>query len=269
MRIPFYQIDVFTHAAFGGNPAAVIPLEGRLNDRTLQAIAAEKNLPATAFFVPNGDDFELRWFAPSRELELCGHATLATAYILLNRLHSGRDCVRFEARAGRLEAEREGERVALDFPALPPQREHASESVAHAIGVRPTEVWEAAGERGMAVLEDPAQVRNLQPDIAAIAGLPFSALIVTARGFEGDCDFVSRYFAPRHGIPEDFATGSAHCVLTPYWAGLLAKPQLFARQLSSRGGELWLEDRGDRVRIAGECVPVAEGVMTIPDDARA
>jgi PhzF family phenazine biosynthesis protein len=265
VKLPFYHVDAFTRTAFSGNPAAVVPLEQWLDDRTLLAIAAEKNLPATAFFVADGDDFLLRWFAPAGELELCGHATLASGYVLLNQLHAGRERVRFSARAGRLEVERDGERVALDFPALPPQKEHAPEIVASAIGIRPSDVWEAAGGRAMAVLADPTQVRDVHPDIGAIAALPFSALIVTARGFDGDCDFVSRYFAPKHGIGEDFVTGSAHCVLTPYWAGVLGEPKLFARQLSARGGELWVEDRGDRVRIAGKCVRVAEGTLTIAD----
>lgn len=262
LKTPFYHIDAFTRAAFGGNPAGVCPLEHWLDDRTLLAIAAEMNLPATAFFVEEGDDIALRWFTPIDELQLCGHATLASGYVLLNRVHAGRARVRFTSRAGRLDVERDGERLALDFPALPPRKECAPDIAARALGVRPTELWEA--DRGMAVLPDPAQVRDLRPDIDAIAALPFSSLIVTARGFDGDCDFVSRYFAPKHGIVEDFVTGSAHCVLTPYWAGVLGKPKLFARQLSARGGELWVEDCGDRVRISGNCVPIAEGTLHIP-----
>jgi PhzF family phenazine biosynthesis protein len=264
VKVPFYHIDAFTREAFGGNAASVVPLQRWLDDRTLLAVAAEQNLPATAFFVPHGDDFEIRWFAPAGELELCGHGTLATAFVLLHRLHAGRSYIDFAARGGPLRAERDGERIALEFPSMRPERECEHDAVAAAIGIRPAEVWEAAGGRGMAVLADPGQVRDLRPNIAAIAALPFSALIVTARGFDGDCDFVSRYFVPKHGIAEDYATGSAHCVLTPYWAGVLAKPRLFARQLSARGAELWLEDCGDRVRIAGQCVPFAEGTLTIP-----
>ena len=264
VKVPFYHVDAFTLETFGGNPAGVVPLHHWLDDRTLLALAAELNLPATAFFVPRGDDFEIRWFAPAGELELCGHGTLAAGHVLLHRLHAGRSTIDFEARSGKLRAERNGRRIALEFPALRPQTEEAHEAVAAAIGVRPAEVWEAPGARGMAVLADPAQVRDLRPDIAAIAALPFSALIVTARGFDGDCDFVSRYFVPKHGLHEDYATGSAHCVLTPYWAGVLAKPRLFARQLSSRGAEFWVEDCGDRVRIAGECTPFAEGMLTLP-----
>lgn len=264
LKLPFYHVDAFTREPFGGNPAAVFPLERWPDEGTLLAIAAEKSLPATAFFAADGDDFMLRWFAPAGELQLCGHATLASGYVLLNRLHAGRERVRFTSRAGGLEVERDGERIALDFPALPPKKEHHIEVVAQAIAVRPTELWEAEAGRGMAVLANPAQVRDLRPDVGAIAALPFSSLIVTAPGFDGDCDFVSRYFAPKHGITEDFVTGSAHCVLAPYWAGVLGKPRLFARQLSSRGGELWVEDCGERVRISGSCVPIAEGKLTLP-----
>jgi PhzF family phenazine biosynthesis protein len=264
MKIPFYHIDAFTRELFGGNPAAVVPLARWFDDRTLLSVAAEQNLPATAFFVPHDDDFQIRWFAPAGELELCGHGTLATGFVLLHRLHAGRSRIDFAAGSNRLCAERDGERIALEFPAIRTEREREHDAVAAAIGIRPEEVWEAAGGRGMAVLADPAQVRDLRPDIAAIAALPFSALIVTAHGFDSDCDFVSRYFVPKHGIAEDYATGSAHCVLTPYWAGVLAKPRLFARQLSARGAELWLEDCGESVRISGTCVPFAEGTLTIP-----
>jgi len=264
LEIPFYHIDAFTREAFGGNPAAVCPLERWLDDRALLAVAAEINLPATAFFTGDEPDLRLRWFNGSGELELCGHATHATGYVLLNDPGTKRDRAAFETRAGRLEVARIGERLALDFPALPVQKEHPPGLAAEALGLLPQSLWEAPGGRGLAVLADAVQVRNLRPHADAIAALPFSALIVTAEGFAGDCDFVSRYFAPKHGIGEDFVTGSAHCVLAPYWAGVLDKAQLFARQLSSRGGELWVEDRGDRVRIAGECVPIARGTLTIP-----
>lgn len=261
MKIPLYHLDAFTREPFGGNPAAVCRLDAALDDRTMLAIAAENNLPATAFFWPNGADFSLRWFAPAAQLQLCGHATLATGHVLLHVLEPQRERGRFDTLAGTLEVEREGERLVLDFPALPARNQLARESVAEALGVMPVEVRE--GDRGMAVLENAAQVRDLRPDLDAIAALPFSSLIVTAPGFDDDCDFVSRYFAPKYGIAEDYVTGSAHCVTTPYWAGILGKPRLFARQLSSRGGELWVEDRGDRVRIAGTCVPIAEGTLTL------
>jgi PhzF family phenazine biosynthesis protein len=263
VNIPLYHLDAFTSQRFAGNPAAVCRLVRELDDVTMLAIAAENNMPATAFFWPRDDAFALRWFSPASELQLCGHATLATSYVLLNRLVSDRERLHFETRAGGLDAARDGERIALDFPALRAERQHSPELVADALGLRPESVWEAAGARGVAVLRGPAEVRELRPDPHAIASLPFSALIVTARGVSGDCDFVSRYFAPKFGIAEDSVTGSAHCVLAPYWAAALGKPRLFARQLSPRGGEIWLEDRGDRVRIAGTCVPVAEGELTL------
>lgn len=261
MTIPLYHLDAFTREPFRGNPAAVCRLERPLDERTMLAIAAENNLPATAFVAPDGADFTLRWFSPVAELELCGHATLATGHVLLNILEPQCERVAFNTRAGRLAVERDGERLALDFPALHLHEKRAPEIVADALGIMPAALWEADGGRGMAVLREASQVRDLRPDVDAIAGLPFSAIIITAPGFAGECDFVSRHFAPKYGIAEDFVTGSAHCVLTPYWAGLLEKSKLFARQLSSRGGELWVEARGDRVRIAGTCVLILEGQL--------
>jgi len=263
VRLPFYQVDAFTREAFGGNPAAVVRLRRWIDEQSLFAIAAETNLPATAFVTGNGPEYQLRWMTAHGELQLCGHATLASGYVVLNNVEPQRDSVAFATCAGRLEVVRDERRLALDFPALPVQTERRPALVSDALGIAPQSLWEASGERGMAVLADAAHLRELRPHSEAIAKLPFSALIVTAPGFAGDCDFVSRYFAPKHGIAEDFATGSAHCVLGPYWAGVLGKAQLFGRQLSSRGGEFWVEDRGDRVRIGGECVPIAEGTLTL------
>ena len=264
MNVPYYRVDAFTRTAFRGNPASVVMLPDWLDDCTLQAIAAEENAAATAFVVATGDEFALRWFAPGSELELCGHATLAAGYVLLGRLRDDRAGVTFATRAGPLQARRDGDRVGLDFPALPPRNERPVQEVSGALGVRVHAVWEAPGARALAVLREPVRVREMRPNVTAIAALPYSALIVTARGLEDDCDFISRYFAPKHGIAEDSVTGSAHCVLTPYWAAVLEKPVLFARQVSARGGELWVEDCGDRVRIAGQCVPIAHGTLTLP-----
>jgi PhzF family phenazine biosynthesis protein len=263
VTIPLYHLDAFTREPFRGNPAAVCCLERPLDGQTMQAIAAENNLPATAFVTPDRSDFALRWFTPTAELELCGHATLAAGHVLLNVLEPQRERVDFNTRAGRLAVERDGQRLALDFPALRIRSERAPESVAVALGVMPAALWAAEGERGMAVLHDASQVRDLRPNLEAIATLPFSALVVTAPGFAGDCDFVSRYFAPKYGVGEDFVTGSAHCVLTPFWAGVIEKSKLFARQLSARGGELWVEARGDRVRIGGTCVLILEGQFKV------
>jgi predicted PhzF superfamily epimerase YddE/YHI9 len=256
MKIPLHQLDAFTSRPFHGNPAAVCPLEHWLEDDVLQAVAAENNLPATAFFVRNGDDFGLRWFTPVREIRLCGHATLASAYVILNRLDPGRAQVRFETFSGDLLVSRDGPRLQLDLPAISRGNRLDPALVAEAIGVEPRELWES--DRTMAVLDTAENVRDLRPDIGRIAALPFDGLVVTARGFEHDCDFVSRYFAPTYGIPEDSVTGSAHCVLTPYWAGVLGKDALFARQLSARGGEIWVVDHGERVLLSGNCVPIVE-----------
>jgi predicted PhzF superfamily epimerase YddE/YHI9 len=181
--------------------------------------------------------------------------------VLLHVVKPDRTGARFETRAGALHVERDADRIALDLPALPVHTQHPPEIVAQALGLVPDALWEA--DRAMAVLADASLVRDLRPNFDAIAALPFASVIVTAPGFDGDSDFVSRYFAPKYGISEDSVTGSAHCVTTPYWARVLGKTALFARQLSSRGGELWVEDRGDRVRIAGTCVPIATGTLTL------
>ena len=216
MKIPLYQLDAFSRVPFGGNPAAVCPLERWLPDETLQAIAAENNLAETAFFVRENGTYRLRWFTPVVEMPLCGHATLATGHVILNLLEPGRERVRFETLSGPVEVSRDGERLSMDFPALPLKRQLDPDLVAAAIGVRPQRSGRPiAGWRCSPILH---KCGELRPDIGQIAGLPFKSLIVTARGFDGDCDFVSRFFAPQLGIPEDPVTGSAHCVLTPYWS---------------------------------------------------
>ena len=259
MKIPLYQVDAFTSRAFGGNPAAVCPLEEWLDDATLQGIALENNLSETAFFIDRGDHFDLRWFTPAAEVDLCGHATLATAYVLFNDLDIGGNEVHFDTRSGRLTVRRNGDRLALDFPARPPEPWPEADAVAGALGRSPTEVLKNV--MCLAVFENEADVRALSPDFARIAALPCDGVIATAPG--DLVDFVSRYFAPKHGIPEDPVTGSAHCVLTPYWAKRLGKARLTARQVSARGGELECEDRGDRVWIAGQAVKYLEGIIEV------
>ncbi len=261
MRLPIYQIDAFASAVFKGNPAAVVPLESWLPDATLQAIAMENNLAETAFFVREGDAWRLRWFTPSVEVDLCGHATLATAHLMFTRLLPGSDRVRFETRSGRLEVTRIGERLTLDFPAQPAKLadETAVAFVADALGARPQAVLAAMDY--MAVFATESEVAALQPDMGRLARLDRRGMIVTAPGRQ--CDFVSRFFAPRVGIPEDPVTGSAHCTLTPYWAERLGKRSLAARQISPRGGELFCEDRGERVAIAGNAVLYLEGTIQI------
>ncbi len=261
-EIPIYQIDAFASRVFAGNPAAVCPLEDWLPDEVLQGIGSENNLAETAFFVHRQDgDYDLRWFTPAAEVDLCGHATLAGAYVIDRYLEPGRDKVRFHTASGPLDVTREEDLYTLDFPAYPPApaAPDVAAAVAEAIGSRPLEVLQA--KSFVALLSDEAAVRAADPDLNAVTALPGDGLIITAPGEE--CDFVSRYFAPHVGIPEDPVTGSAHCRLTPYWSRRLDKTRLTARQISKRGGDLWVEDRGERVLISGRCVPYLEGRITV------
>jgi PhzF family phenazine biosynthesis protein len=262
MKIPLFQIDAFTSKPFGGNPAAVCPLEDWLADGTMQAIAAENNLSETAFFVAEGDGFRLRWFTPTIEVDLCGHATLASAWVVLNRLDRARSRVEFQTRSGTLTVKRDGDRLAMDFPARSPKSAPDFDAVAEALGARPGELL--AARDAFAVFRSEDEVRALKPDFSKIAALEHFAVIATAPGDAGTAtDFVSRFFAPKAGVPEDPVTGSAHCTLIPFWAARLGKTKLFARQVSARGGELWCEEQAERVVIAGHCAPVIEGTITL------
>ena len=262
MRIPLYQVDAFTSRLFGGNPAAVCPLSEWLPEATMQAIAAENNLAETAFFVPQGNGYLLRWFTPTVEVELCGHATLASAYVVTRILAPERRSVTFDTvKAGPLEVKRDGDLLAMDFPAWPPQATPADPRVLAALGAAPAESFVARG-RTLAVYDRAEDVAGLQPDFAAMRRVEGADAIATAPGRDG-IDFVSRYFAPNYGVDEDPVTGSAHCVLTPYWAARLGKEQLTARQISARGGELTCTLRGARVTIAGHAVLYLEGAITV------
>ncbi|MEC4591085.1 MULTISPECIES: PhzF family phenazine biosynthesis protein [Nitrospirillum] len=268
MRLPIYQIDAFTSAAFGGNPAAVVPLDTWLPDATLQAIAMENNLSETAFFVPPGpqDDgaWGLRWFTPAVEVDLCGHATLATAHLMMNILHPGTERVVFRTqKAGLLTVVREEGRLTLDFPARPPQTpDRVHDGLIAALG-GPAPVAILAARDYLVVYDDAAAVRALTPDMAGLLGIDRFAVIVTAPGDEPGVDFVSRFFAPAKGVPEDPVTGSAHCTLIPYWAQRLNADRLSARQVSRRGGALTCRLDGDRVRIGGDAVLFLEGYIHI------
>ncbi|MBL8217430.1 MAG: PhzF family phenazine biosynthesis protein [Bryobacterales bacterium] len=260
MRIPLYQVDAFTSRRFHGNPAAICPLEQWLPDETLQAIAAENNLAETAYFLRRSEGvYELRWFTPAVEVDLCGHATLASAYVLFNCLGFGGDRIGFDTRSGRMWVTREGTRLALDFPSRPPGPCTPCTGLVEALGGSPDQVL--AARDYFVVYRTAADVLALQPDMQALCGIDRFAVIATAPG--DDCDFVSRFFAPAKGVPEDPVTGSAHCSLIPYWAERLGKTQLFARQVSKRGGELYCELLGDRVRIAGEGVLYLEGSIEV------
>jgi predicted PhzF superfamily epimerase YddE/YHI9 len=261
MRIPIYHIDAFAEGPFTGNPAAVCPLDTWLPDRLMQAVAAENNLSETAFFVPDGEGWRLRWFTPTTEVDLCGHATLAAAYVVLNFLAPQRERAVFRSeKAGELAVARDGELLALDFPSRPPDRCAVPSGLVAALGREPAEVL--AARDYLAVYDDAGEVAALSPDFGAVARLDRFAVIATAPGI-GDIDFVSRFFAPAQGVDEDPVTGSAHCTLIPYWARRLGKQRLVARQLSRRGGRLYCALRGDRVSIAGRAMLYLTGTIEI------
>jgi PhzF family phenazine biosynthesis protein len=259
MKLPIYQVDAFTGRLFGGNPAAVVPLEAWLPDETLAAIAAENNLAETAFFLPGAEVVPLRWFTPTVEVDLCGHATLASAHVMLRHYRPAAERIVFETRSGALTVARDGELLNMDFPSRPGTRVEVTDALASALGARPREARRARDL--MAVLDSESAVRELQPDFQRIATLDAFAVMVTAPGDE--VDFVSRFFAPRAGIAEDPATGSSHCTLTPYWADRLGKSDLKARQLSRRGGELVCGLRGERVVIGGRAVEYLRGEIEV------
>jgi len=261
VKLPFHWIDAFCDGPFTGNPAGVVPLGAWLDDRLMQAVAAENNLSETAFFVPEGAGYRLRWFSPTVEVELCGHATLAAGHVVMTVIDPARDSVAFETLSGRLGVTREGDWRVLDFPSRPPVPIPVADWLAGAIGVRPAELHEASGNL-LAVLGVEGEVRGLKVDVPALTkGLGPRGLIVTAPG--ADVDFVSRYFAPNHGILEDPVTGSAHCTLAPYWAGRLGKATLEARQVSARGGRLRCTVKGSRVDIAGRCANYLSGTIEV------
>lgn len=265
MELTIYQVDAFTDRVFAGNPAAVVPLTEWLPDADLQAMALENNLAETAYFVPTpndpGHDFHLRWFTPKIEVDLCGHATLATAAVLYRELGWAEDEIRFKAMAGDLIVRKRRDMFELDFPARPPVAEPPPEGFAEALGAQPLEFYKA--KKFMAVLEDEAAVRAVQPDLDFIAGMPGDGLIVTGKGDSVDC--ASRYFAPHAGIAEDPVTGSAHCTIVPYWAEKLGRKELHARQISARGGDLYCTLVDDRVLIAGQAVLYMKGVVHVGD----
>jgi len=256
MKVPFWQVDAFADRAFTGNPAAVLVMAEWPEDAVMQSIAAENNLSETAFLVKEPEGWRVRWFTPKVEVELCGHATLASGWVVLNQVEPA-DSVTFASRSGPLNVARDGERLALDFPANPPKPTIFPDGIDRIL-MKPVREVLATRDHLVCVLDSAAAVQSLVPDMAALAGLNKWGIIVTAPG-EGEIDFVSRFFAPRKGVAEDPVTGSAHCVLTPLWAKRLGKNTLAARQLSARGGSLSVEDRGERVRISGGVVPFIEG----------
>jgi PhzF family phenazine biosynthesis protein len=261
MKIPLYQVDAFTSEVFSGNPAAVCILDSWLDDNMLQSIAAENNLSETAFLVRNDDGFDIRWFTPRTEVALCGHATLASAFALFTCRDWSEEQIRFRTRkSGQLVVGKRSDLLEMDFPSRPASRMTPPPGLKEALGVTPIAVLGSV-EDIMFVLESEEAVRELQPDFSAIERLECRGIIVTSGGSQSD--FVSRFFAPAVGIPEDPVTGSAHCVLVPYWSSELHKKNLHAFQISKRGGELFCINDGDRVKISGKAVLYLEGVITI------
>ncbi|MDT0634595.1 PhzF family phenazine biosynthesis protein [Spectribacter hydrogenoxidans] len=264
-QLPLYQVDAFTDRPFAGNPAAVVLLEQWPADTLLQAIAAENNLAETAYLVPAGSRWELRWFTPTTEVVLCGHATLASAFVLWHCRREAGDEIEFDTRhSGRLRVTREADWLQLDLPAHDIAPSEPPAALVDAMGVVPAEV--RAGPNWLLRYPDAATIRSLEPDPRALSRLPDRGVIVTAPGDEAGVDFVSRYFAPNFGVDEDPVTGSAHCMLAPFWAARLGRDSLAARQLSRRGGFLRCEIAGDRVLVAGQAVLYMTGAITVPED---
>jgi PhzF family phenazine biosynthesis protein len=259
MNLTIYQVDAFTKEAFKGNPAAVCPLESWISDDMMQKIALENNLSETAFFVKKGDLYELRWFTPTFEIDLCGHATLATAFVIFNELSSDEKVLKFETMSGMLSVEKEDDLLILDFPSRPPVACEIPEGMIECIGKYPEEILKSRDY--FLVFETEQDVLDIQPNFTELLKLPTTAIIVTAKGT--DADFVSRCFAPEVGVFEDPVTGSAHCNLIPYWAEKLGKEKFFARQVSARGGELFCELKGDRVKIGGNAVLFMKGEIFV------
>jgi len=261
MKAPLFQVDAFTTRLFAGNPAAVILLDEYPADELLREIAAENNLAETAFLVRSDGDYRLRWFTPTTEVPLCGHATLASAAVVMERLDRSRESVVFHSASGPLTVNRVGRSYVMNFPVRMSERIDTPPGFGEALGVDPVEVF-ANEFNYLAVLESEAVVRGLEPDFAAIARQERSGVIVTAEG-TGGYDFVSRYFAPAKGIPEDPVTGAAHTMLAPYWSGRLGKNSFRAFQASRRGGEVVCRLVGDRTELEGCCVFYLEGMVEI------
>ena len=261
MTIPIYQADAFTDRLFGGNPAAICPLTEWLPDDIMQKIAAENNLAETAYFVKQDDGYGLRWFTPELEVDLCGHATLASAHILYSELgYVGSSISFYTQKAGKLVVSKNGDKYTLDFPSRPPQPAEAPAELIEALGgIKPVEVLKSRDYMVVYASED--DVRNMEPDFNLLAKVDTLGVIVTAKSHE--VDFVSRFFAPLVGINEDPVTGSAHCNLIPYWAHKLNKNDLHAYQVSARKGELWCQNNGDRVLMSGKAVTYLKGEIYV------
>ncbi len=261
MKLKQYQIDAFARQVFKGNPAAVVPLDAWLSDELLQAIAEENNLSETAFFVPTENGFHLRWFTPVAEVDLCGHATLASAHVLFEILGHTQPTIEFETRSGTLVVERKNGLLAMRFPCTPPKPCIPPATLIEGLGQRPIEVL--AADDYIAVFDSEAVVRSIAPNLEKLKALDLRGVCVTAPGV--GVDFVSRFFAPKFGIPEDPVTGSTHCELAPYWASRLGKNMLTAQQVSKRGGDVLCEVLGNRVVLYGSAVTFMVAEIYIGD----
>jgi PhzF family phenazine biosynthesis protein len=255
-----FQVDAFTDRIFSGNPAAVVPLKEWIDDDQMQRIAQENNLSETAFFVKNDDGtYRLRWFTPVTEVDLCGHATLASAHVLFEHLGFDEDLIRFESNSGELTVEKRNGRYWMNFPSNPPEPIPVPKLIPEAIGSIP--LYTGVNTDLLILLQDEGMVREMNPDLLILKKMEVRGVIVTAPSDDENVDFVSRFFAPKVGVPEDPVTGSAHTVLAPFWAKRLQKNELCARQISSRGGKLDCLLKGDRVEIGGEAITYMSGTI--------
>ena len=259
MEISLYQIDAFASKLFEGNPAAVCPLDEWLTDETMQSIAKENNLSETAFFVPKGNGFHIRWFTPASEVDLCGHATLATAYVLFNILGYKRDKIEFDSRSGILVVTKDNEWIVMDFPAQPPVLCDIPKEIVDAFDIAPIECLKS--EDYVVVFEREIDIETANPDFEQLKKLDLRGVIITAKS--SSYDFITRFFAPKYGVPEDPVTGSAYTQLAPYWASKIGKKRFSVKQVSSRGGELTCEIVDDRVHISGKAIKYLEGKINI------
>lgn len=260
MKLNIYQIDAFSEKVFSGNPAAVVPLEKWLPSQTMQNIAMENNLSETAFFVPEENGFHIRWFTPATEVNLCGHATLATAHVLFHHLNFNREEIVFQSRTGELKVKKENELIVLNFPASEVIETEVPQNIKQAFDIKPQNIYKGR-EDLMFVFEKQADIQNLKPDFNFLKTLEMRGIIATAPSDE--YDFVSRFFAPREGIDEDPVTGSAHTMLIPYWADRMGKNELIAQQISKRGGILHCKHLGERVEIGGKAVTYLVGEISV------
>jgi PhzF family phenazine biosynthesis protein len=262
-KISIYQVDAFSNELFSGNPAAVCPLEKFLSDELMQSIAAENNLSETAFFVKNSKGYEIRWFTPAREVKLCGHATLATAYVIFRYFEQSADQIKFDSKSGPLYVRKiDNGIIQLNFPAIFPEKIELMSELSEALGAVPTSLYQSKQDF-LAVYRHQDEILSIKPDFNQLLELDLRGVIVSSPGKQGEYDFVSRFFVPKCGVPEDPVTGSAHCILTPYWASVLDKTKLKAKQLSKRGGVLLCELEDNRVYLSGNASLYMQGEIFI------